>query len=62
MSSSDRFVNPFPPDMTVSRLEELVAEYRRRLLAPEPGGLPNWYIRAILDVLEARLNDRPIAS
>ena len=48
--------------MEPSRLEELLVEYRERLLYPQLNDPPDWYIRAIIDVIEARLNDRPIAS
>lgn len=48
--------------MEVPHLERLLAEYRERLLSLRPHDPPEWYIRAIIDVLEARLNDRPIAS
>jgi hypothetical protein len=55
-------VNPFPPDLPVSRLEELRAEYRRRLHDPHPGDPPAWYCASVIDQIEARLNDRPVAS
>jgi hypothetical protein len=57
-----RLANPFPPDVPISRLELLLADYRRRLLHPQPGDPPEWYCRAVIDQLEARLNDRPQAS
>jgi hypothetical protein len=56
------FVNAFPLDLPLSRLEELLTDYRRRLLHPQPGDSPAWYCRAAIDQLEARLSDRPVAS
>jgi hypothetical protein len=55
-------VNVFPPDLSIGRLEELAAEFRQRLLYPELGGPPDWYVRAILDLIEGRLNGRPCAT
>jgi hypothetical protein len=55
-------VNPFPPDMEPPHIERLLAEYRERLRSPGPHDAPDWYCAAIIDALEARLNNRPIAS
>jgi hypothetical protein len=55
-------VNAFPPDMELPHIEQLLGDYRDHLRSPRPHDPPEWYIRAIIDVLEARLNHRPVAS
>ena len=62
MNGNRQPVNVLPSDLSPVRLETLLAEYRRRLHDPQPGDPPEWYCHAIIDALEASLNDRPAAS
>jgi hypothetical protein len=59
MSAKRRSVNPFPPNVPVSRLEELLGEYRRILQARD---LPTWYCTAIIAAIESSLNDQAVGA
>jgi hypothetical protein len=62
MNGNHPTVNVLPTDLPPNRLALLLASYRERLQHPEPDDAPLWYLRGVLDVLEARLRDRAVPA